>query len=163
MGRDQPAASLRGRSGESAAAAADGCRVGRVWVTVVTLSGGELFSGDMDPRLTIQECKRRMREIIDQPGCTIKLVCGTEVLGPDDAEVGALIGSEPAIVTLTHCAQAGVRETRDCDPRVGHGRECGTWRQLDQNWRVCVLIGKVLIGQLLMTPMTLSRGYRCGF
>jgi len=126
---------------------------------VVTLSGEELFSGDLDPRLTVQKCKSRMREIIDRPGSTIELVYGTEVLGPDDAEVGALIGKESAIVTLTHCAPI----SSSFDHRCELDQNCGTWRKLDQNWRVCVLIGKIFIGQILMTPTTLSQGYRCGY
>lgn len=159
MGRDRPAALLRGRSGESAAAAAEGCRVGSLAGVRVTVVSLELFSGDLDPRLTVQECKSRMREITDRPGSTIELVYGTEVLGPDDAEVGALIGKEPAIVTLTRCAP--VRGS--FDNRCELDQNCGTWRKLDQNWRVCVLIGQIFIGQLLMTPTTLSQGYRCGF
>jgi hypothetical protein len=73
-------------------------------ITVVSLSGKELFSDVLDPCLTIRELKSHMRELIGQPG-SVKLVCGTEILQPDDVKLRTFIGHvSAATITLTHCA-----------------------------------------------------------
>jgi hypothetical protein len=99
-------------------------------VTVVMLSGEELFSDDLDPGLTIREFKSRMRELIGRPG-SVKLVCGTEVLQPDDAKLRTSIGHvSPATVTLIQCAPM--------TGRFKHLWECGTCRDLHKRWYVDV-------------------------
>merc|ERR1712216_722571 len=103
---------------------------GQIRVTVSMLSGEELLCEDLSPGLTILELKKRMQALIGWPHSGIQLSYGAELLQPDKAELGTLVG---------HASTAHILLAKRAIRGQFHNHWWGGWDgSRYKDWRVAI-------------------------